>query len=248
MTVLVGVKCTDGVVIGADSMATSSMGPNRLIQLLSNDKVQLIGNMGIMASTGSVGLSQRFKAVLDSIWRTGKRDDSISYMNDVTAQTLNDFGKTHLQSHPPHGIGFGALHAMIIKGQPYLFEFGTTDFQPEIKQGKLFAVSLGSGQLLADPFLAFVSRVLWKEQEPTVRMAKVGVYWVLDHTIQYAPGGVGKPIKLAVLEKTDGVNWQASVLDDTQEQAQYIKELEEKITLDEPMEGAIATEPPTPGA
>jgi hypothetical protein len=40
----------------------------------------------------------------------------------------------------------------------------TYDFQPEIKRGKLFFVSMGSGQPLADPFLAFVKRVLWKDQ------------------------------------------------------------------------------------
>lgn len=244
MTILVGVKCKDGIVIGADSVATSTMGHNPLVQILSNDKLQLIGNHGIMASTGSVGLSQRLKAVLDKLWTAGtSRNDPVQYMSEVAKLTIQDFANTMLQRTPQGGIGFGALLAMIIQSKPYLFEFGTTDFQPEMKQGKLFAVSIGSGQLLADPFLAFVSRVLWENTEPTVEMAKVGVYWVLDHTIKYAPGGVGEPIRLGVLKQTDG-QWKAELLEDTQEQAQFIQELESKICPKEQVESATTSEPP----
>jgi hypothetical protein len=37
---------------------------------------------------------------------------------------------------------------------------------------------------------------------PTVDQARFGVYWVLDHTIKLAPGGVGGPIKMSELPKT----------------------------------------------
>ena len=58
--------------------------------------------------------------------------------------------------------------AAAVKDGPFLAEFGTTDFQPEIKTGKLFFVSMGSGQMLANPFLAFVCRVLWDSKMPDV--------------------------------------------------------------------------------
>jgi hypothetical protein len=57
--------------------------------------------------------------------------------------------------------------------------------------------------MLADPFLAFVSKLLWKSKMPTVEEAKLGVYWVLDHTLKLAPGKVGPPIRLATSCKTD---------------------------------------------
>jgi hypothetical protein len=41
VTVLVGVRCTDGVVIGADSIATSAMGQLPLIHLESEPKIQI---------------------------------------------------------------------------------------------------------------------------------------------------------------------------------------------------------------
>lgn len=247
MTILVGVKCSDGIVIGADSIATSTMGPNPLVQLVSNDKLQLVGNLGIVGSTGSVGLSQRLKAVLDKLWTAGThRNDAIAYMAQVAKLTIDDFANTGVQRTQHGGVGFGALHGMIVGGKPYLFEFDTVGFQPEIKQGRRFSVAIGSGQLLADPFLAFVSRVLWEDVEPDVEMAKVGVYWVLDHTIKYAPGGVGEPIRLAVLKQV-GRDWQAELLDDTQEQAQFIQELESRICPRDSIECATASEPPTLG-
>ena len=81
--------------------------------------------------------------------------------------------------------------------------------------------------MLADPFLAFVCRVLWKNEMPTVDRGKFGVYWVLDHTIKLAPGKVGLPIRLATLRLVDG-KWVAKE-QDTQESAQYIASLEEHI-------------------
>jgi hypothetical protein len=117
--------------------------------------------------------------------------------------------------------------AAAVKDGPFLAEFGTTDFQPEIKTGKLFFVSMGSGQMLADPFLAFVCRVLWDSKMPDVDRGKFGVYWVLAHTIKLAPGQVGPPIRLATLRQAKGV-WVAEE-QDTQESAQYIDELEKHI-------------------
>src|SRR5262245_7311432 len=109
---------------------------------------------------------------------------------------------------------FGALIGGINKNDLFLAEYSSVDFQPEIKQDLVF-VSMGSGQLLADPFLAFVNRVLWKNATPTVDVARFGVYWVLDHTIKLAPGKVGPPIRLATLSKIDGA-WIAKE-EDTQQ-------------------------------
>jgi hypothetical protein len=103
---------------------------------------------------------------------------------------------------------------------------------------------MGSGQVLADPFLAFVSKVLWKNRMPTVDEARFGVYWVLDHTIKLAPGKVGPPIRLATLRKHENV-W-AAAEQDTQEFAQYVEEIEQHIGkfIRAPVEEAPANPPP----
>lgn len=251
MTVIVGVRCSDGIVVGADSVATSAMGANPLVALQSNSKIQIFPDNVIVACTGAVGFIQRLHhhieaAIKGNVFKNFTAHDCTT---NISKRLLSDFQNSMVQKHPQQGLQFGALIAAPIKDDACLVEYATTDFQPEIKKDKLFFVSMGSGQLLADPFLAFVSRVLWKNEPPTVDVGKFGVYWVLDHTIRLAPGGVGGPIKLAVLRQVDG-KWAAQELEDTQEQALYINELEAhvgkfaRVTI----EDAPATPPPPPPA
>jgi hypothetical protein len=98
--------------------------------------------------------------------------------------------------------------------------------------------------MLADPFLAFVCRVLWKTEMPTVDLGKFGVYWVLSHTIKLAPGKVGPPIRLATLRQVKGT-WIAAE-QDTQESSQYIEALEDYIGCFEQPPIEEATPEPVP--
>lgn len=230
MTVLVGVRCTDGVVVGADSVATSAMGNNMLLQI-QTDKLFIVGDRIIVAGTGSVGLGQRFHNVLQKAWSDKVFSKPCwDCLRQLTTSALQDFGSTGVQQRPPIGIGFGALLAAPLDDKAQLVEFGSADLQPEMKDGKVHFVSMGSGQMLADPFVAFISRVLWKGEPPDVKAGMFGVYWALDHTIKYAPGGVGPPIKLAVLQRRKG-QWNARLLeeDELQEQAQHIAQIEDRF-------------------
>lgn len=230
MTVLVGVRCTDGVVIGADSIATSTAGQFRVMQVPSNDKIRIFEQQVICATTGSVGLAQRLhlhvhQATTGSVFKHLALNECA---NNISTRFLTDCDKTRILRHPPNGLGCGALIAACIKGEPHLIEYDPVTFQPEIKEDNLFYVSMGSGQTLAEPFLAFVARVLWRNTRPSVERAKFGVYWALLHTIKLAPGGIGGPIRLAELREVDGV-WVARDIEETQETAQYITDLENHI-------------------
>jgi Proteasome subunit len=230
MTIIVGVRCTDGIVVGTDSVATSAMGPNPLVHLQSNSKIQIFPENVIVAATGAVGFTQRLylhveAAIKGQVFRNMS---SMDCATNIAKRLLTDFQNSMVQKHPQLGLAFGGVMVAPFKDGPCLVEFATTDFQPEIKKDKMFFVSMGSGQVLADPFLAFVSRVLWKNKMPSIDAGKFGVYWVLDHTIRLAPMGIGGPIKLAVLKQVDG-NWVAQELDDTQEAALYVSELEVHI-------------------
>jgi hypothetical protein len=252
VTIIVGVRCTDGAVIGADSMATSSAGPQRLIQILSDDKINIVGGRVIIACTGAVGLGQRFHGVVRTAWdKKTFQKSSMECAREISRSTRQDFEYTAVPHLPAQqgGLCFGALMAAPMEGSAQLIEFGSLDFQPEIKKDRLHFVSMGSGQVLADPFLAFVSRVLWGEKPPDVQTGAFGLYWVLSHTIQYAPGGVGKPIKIAILKKEKG-DWVARSVegDELQEPEQHVVEIE-KLIAGYPkaiIEGAKATPPPEP--
>ena len=232
MTVIVGVRCSDGIVVGADSAATASAGPMPLLRM-GADKIQLIGNSAILAGTGSVGLTQRFYKIVDTQWKAklNATRDCVDCAKQLAKEGVEDFNRTHVPFSPERGYGYGALLAGVFSGKPDLIEFDVGTFQPEVKRDKLFFVSMGSGQTLADPFLAFIKRVMWRDVAPTVDEAKFGVYWALSHTLQCAPGFVGPPIKLAVLKKHGG-DWRAELLEEPelQELGEYIDEVEEHIS------------------
>ena len=234
-------------------MATSAAGAHPLLNLQSNSKIEIFANSVIVAATGAVGLSQRLSyhvdsAVKDNVFKNSNRTQATAA---ISTRFLKDCGNTFVQQHPQHGLQFGALLATAIQDKPCLVEYDGIRFQPEIKEGRLFFVSMGSGQILADPFLAFVSRVLWKNTLPTVADAKFGVYWVLEHTIKLAPGGVGRPIRMATLSQMEG-KWVASELQSDSQVAEYIAELEEYIgkfphnRIDTAAPSVPPSPPPTP--
>ena len=77
-------------------------------------------------------------------------------------------------------------------------------------------VSLGSANFQADPFLAFIKRVLWNDSAPnSVREGAFGVLWTLDHVSRVNAGlGVCGQSRIATLEKVAG-RWQAQFLNDS---------------------------------
>jgi len=99
---------------------------------------------------------------------------------------------------------YGALVAYPTGTKANLCEFSVVDFQPELKTDKLWFVSMGSGQLITDPFLAFIHEVFWDKGLPTVNDAVFAVKWTLDHAVKYNAGGINGPIKIAVLENLSG--------------------------------------------
>lgn len=246
MTVLVGVRCSDGVVIGADSIATSSMGHVPLIHLPSDPKIKIFRDTVIVATTGPIGYAQRLyhhvdAAITGNVFNNFNARDATA---NITKRFLTEVQDQRIPMFQPEGLGFGCLMAAPVTDGPFLAEFATKNFSAEMKAGRIFFGSMGSGQMLADPFLAFVCRVLWSNEMPTVEDGKFGVFWVLEHTIQHAPGHVGYPICLATLTQVDG-RWVAKE-EDTQEAAQYVATLEEYIGDFEGAQPPIEEEEPEP--
>lgn len=195
-------------------------------------------------------MGQRFQVVVQKAWdQKSFQKPCNDCLREVSATTIQDFQSTGAPCTTQAGFGFGAMVAAPISDRPELAEFSLLDFQPERKTVNMHFVSMGSGQILADPFLAFISRVLWCGKQPDVRTAMFGVYWALDHAIKYAPGGVGEPIAIAILHRQKG-QWIARSLEERelQEQAQHITEIENRISKYpvEIIDEATTTLPPTP--
>ena len=112
MTLIVGILCSDGVVIGSDGLAVYGQEENRTIVQEYPEKIEIIDNQIITAWTGEIGLQQRFNDTTESLWRRSGKDGikkktSLDIGRMVSKDAIGDFRQTHLAT-----ISFGALVAI----------------------------------------------------------------------------------------------------------------------------------------
>lgn len=200
MTLIVGVRCSDGVVIGSDSAMTFGSGQQLTIQQPFHSKIEFIHDRVIVAGAGALGAGQRFVNIARQAWL----DAQIEHVNPVdvgrrlSSMAVQDFHSTSA----PQG-SYGALVAYVHGGAAELIEFDTQYFQPEAKTNDNWYVSMGSGQPVADPLLGFARRALWGDKPPTIREGAFAVTLVLKLGCEMAPFGVSPPIQIATLSNVE---------------------------------------------
>jgi Proteasome subunit len=199
VTVLVGIKCKDGIVIGSDSSVTFGAGGGSTIEQTAR-KIEIIEGSIICAGTGQLGLGQRFCHQLTEGYKN-KRFANLGAIDTgrvMTELAIGDFSKTQVKAGQ-----YGALVAFVAKKELQLCEFASTDFQPELKTDQIWYASMGSGQAIADPFLGLMRKVFWGNGMPNLSDGAFIAAWTLKHTIDVNAGGVNGPINLATLRMVD---------------------------------------------
>src|SRR5690348_17333159 len=69
MTIIIGIKCADGIVLGADSLATYStgLGGQPTIKQQTSKKLHIIGEQIVLGVAGPVGLGQSYYNAIEAI-------------------------------------------------------------------------------------------------------------------------------------------------------------------------------------
>ena len=217
MTSIVGILCTDGVVIGSDSSATFGPAPGMpTIEQRYDDKVQVVNNDIIIATTGQVGLAQRLEAVVEQVSkdRLQKPKSYADVAKAITTGALTDFQNTLTQK-----LELSAFAAYAVNEIPWLCEFlAGAGFQPEFKKRHaLWFTTAGNHQTITDAFLGFLRDTVWKDGAPTVEEAILAAVWTLQHVCDLNTGGVKEPLHIAVLDRDPGTQkYRPRKLDETQ--------------------------------
>ena len=225
MTILVGIQCNDGVVIGADGSVTLSHGNTRTIEQPTKRKMEIVEQKVIVASSGQLGLGQRFHDIVKQFEkRKGfQNKTALAVGKDLSRAGIEDFQSTALRNYE-----INSLIAYAVYGKPALCELaGSTGFQPELKEvNNQWFTSTGSGQPIVDPFLGFLRSVFWKTGAPSLREGIFMALWALRHACEVNPGGINEPISISVLEKT-GRDYRARYLseDELQETREHVASL-----------------------
>jgi 20S proteasome alpha/beta subunit len=227
MTAIVGILCKKGVVIGADSSTTFTAGQIRTIEQKTK-KIQIVDNKYILAGTGSVGLGQRFFSELEKIYKRSDFSSAkpVELCRMLAKECVNNFASTAVSQGQ-----YGALFAFPCHNAPHLCEFETNNLQPELKTDQIWYVSMGSGQLIADPFLGFIRKIFWHQGKPSLQEGILATVWAIQHAIDLNPGGINEPIDVAILEQFPDQKMAARFLstDEIEENINNVKELEKHI-------------------
>lgn len=216
MTSIVGVYCSDGIVIGTDSSATFGSAGVRTIEQ-ETKKIQVYNGIVIVAGTGEVGLGQRFCNLAEKSFRDSSfvKAKPVESMTALSQKAVKDFQSTYtaFPNFPP-GFKYGALVAYTTGETFHLCEFDPLTFRPELKlpEQKFYFSTMGSGQPITDPFLAFMRKIFWDSEKPKVADAKFITTWALTHAIEVNPGGIKGPIQMAVIRKNEKDRYSAALV------------------------------------
>lgn len=246
MTLIVGILCSNGIVIAADSAATmGSLGNRTVIQ--PTKKLEIISERMVLGVSGAVGLGQRFAHALSAAYSNGEfsskpPQETMVLISDKFRQDLFKEFQAAQAAMPIVGNGIASSPAittsivgMVISDKPCLFQFDHQGAPEQATQGLPF-ISVGSGQAIADPFLSFLRRIFWQTIEPNLNDGILAALWTLQHAIGVNPGGVAGPIHLITMAKEptgrgNNTQWVTRELSDEElhEHEEAVKSAEEKL-------------------
>jgi len=214
MTLIIGIRCRDGVVVGADGAATlGTLGQHTVRQ--SVRKLSIVKERCIIGVSGPVGLSQALTSELEALWAKPPGTFPSQDVASAKSQMTTAFWDKHLQRELKAGaISTGVLGnslaaqsvlcssivAMPVHRKTHLFQFNHQASCEEALDDLPF-VAIGSGQGIADPILAFLRRIFWPNTLPTLADGLLATVWTLHHAIDSSPGGVAAPMQIMVLDE-----------------------------------------------
>lgn len=255
MTLIVGIRCSDGVVVASDSAATYAEGAMPTIGQQNVTKLYQLGDGMLYASTGAIGMQQIIRPALKKLSddklhaKAADSADAMLQMAKAIVERVRDMIESARSLVPLVGeqnagasVLVKSMVAFALKGNACLFTFDFSGAPEEITDVPF--VALGSGQRIADPFLALLRRVLWSDRAPTLAEGRLVAAWTVRHVSQTNFGGVGGPIQMASLsfdEKgrpsiafVDAAEHDANIQDAEAALRQHVLKLGAAPTKDEP--------------
>ena len=240
MTLIVGILCTDGVVVASDSAATFGTSALPTIGQQEVTKIHRLNESVLFSSTGAVGIAQLIAQEVRNAWQNNEfgnmkaPEEAMNLIGNKIVTTVTPYLGSANLSRPLIGECSASLCkslvAMPVKRKPCLFHFDYNG-APEQVTTDLPFISLGKGQLIADPFLALLKRLLWKTSPPTLAEGRLVATWTLEHVRATNPGGVGGKSQLATLSSSGSKQPTVTMIkqSDIQEHLQKVSDAEKAL-------------------
>ena len=211
MTLVLGIRCGDGIVVGADSMITS--GSLRGNVRVDGKKIFLLpDDRGIVACAGDVVVSQIVMDDLREQWPSIAGAEIGSEVKDLVSKSIRRALAD--ENSQFERLDFSALVALTIQHQATLLLYRGTQPAFEARDGVYF-LRAGSGDLFASLFQKLLERIFWNgEAPPLIGDGVFSALWTLTHIIEAnAAMGIGGPPRIAVLEdRSNQGDWRSRML------------------------------------
>jgi proteasome beta subunit len=198
MTVVLGLRCAEGLVLTTDSQATAQE-PGNIAIRSEVVKIEKVGSHLVFGSTGSAGCIQRVRAALDDhaakLGATRPCGEIAQKIHDL----VNPIQKAALQAHVPYMQGippetYGGIFCGLARDGPWMMEIvasGAWEFKPE-------RASTGSAYPLADLAMGFVAH--HDVTQASMTAAQVLAFRAIETTCNVSAFGVGIPVQMAVVD------------------------------------------------
>lgn len=208
MTLVVGIKCSDGVAIGADS-ALSETGPRGEIvfQTPGNAKVHVESNQIVFAGTGDTAMLNRCQSVFGALQRNHVKTMHPAEIGKLASRRLID------NLNETHAAQLGAQFALALATESHgaSTTLITISFNPQnpyqavVHENKNFWTAMGSGLAVARPFIYLCQRAFWNDEPPSLQDGVFSLAFVLKLSCEMSPGGVSAPFHITTLsERKEG--------------------------------------------
>lgn len=198
--------------LASDSAATFGTGTGeRTIGQQPTKKIEVLEGAVLFAASGAIGLAQSLREAvrrlysgkgLVSVDSIGAKDKIAEAMREVLRPAFAATNEARSAGITPaivDEVFVKTIVAVPIKKRPQLYSF-SAQAQGEAATETCPFVAIGSGQPIADPFLAYIRRVFWPDRLPSVSEGTFAAVWTVMHVIATNPGGVAGEVQVATLE------------------------------------------------
>jgi len=236
VTILVAQLCSNGAVLGADQLTSFKEGTFHVGQALTHKIHILNEGWAALACAGDVGCAQLAVKQLSEFVQVGPKSKGLdepglsAAIKGLLAKTPCSIaeslkaiqlvpGNNHLIEMYRHLLGSG-IYMQGIGPENHkraaALQYRGAHEATYLDAEKMAFATVGSGSLLADPYMIILRDLLFPSRLPTLDEGMLAVYWTLDSVIKTnAGGGVGGKPELALLRPNNKGNFRAILADDS---------------------------------
>lgn len=192
MSLILGIRCSDGVVLAAAGRSGGEPGLNGSMAARQRARpLRIISGQAVLGVSGNAGLAQELSLALEEALASPDRGESTELtfrarLRDALAAPMQRAAAIHRTLAGLPGLGDSAgpyAHSHTLVGLPFrralrLYAQGSDCVLTEVTEEVPWA-AVGPASAAVEAFLYMLRRILWTGDVPSTRRAELAACWAL---------------------------------------------------------------------